>query len=474
MSTELTHVQILADFAANTTTLDPAIVTDAKERILDVLGNSLAGRAESNSATDPGQAVERMVSSWGGNSTASVIGSTVKLPSVNAALVNGTLAHILDFDDTHLPSVLHPSASVVPAVLAVAEEVGSAPEEIIRAVAIGIEISNRIGMASYLPEAGNSIFFDKGFHATSIIGTIAAAVSASILYRLPTEGIANAMGIAASMGAGIIEANRTGGTVKRIHCGWAAHGGIVAASMAREGISGPPTVFEGHFGFFNAYLDGRYDIHALLDDLGIRWELLNTAYKPYPTNHFTHPGIDCALALRAQGIKVEEIKSVVLGVAKPVIRTIGEPREEKILPKSGYHGKFSAPYTIATAFLGGGGLGVYLDDFSEKNWDQPERFALAAKVEVVEDERATEIFPNAFAAVLTVTMNDGSVHTHRVDASLGSKEAPLSADQIRKKFILNASRFLTASAVEKVLEYLDFNRATDLSDLMQLLSKPGL
>jgi len=474
MSTELTHVQILADFAANTTALDPTIVTDAKERILDVLGNSLAGRAESNSATDPDQAVERMVSSWGGSPTSSVIGSTVKFPAVSAALVNGTLAHILDFDDTHLPSILHPSASVVPAVLAVAEDVGSTPEEIIRAVAIGIEISNRIGMASYLPEAGNSIFFDKGFHATSIIGTIAAAVSASILYRLPAAGIANAMGIAASMGAGIIEANRTGGTVKRIHCGWAAHSGVVAASMAREGISGPPTVFEGHFGFFNAYLDGRYDVHALLDDLGIRWELLNTAYKPYPTNHFTHPGIDCALALRAQGIKVEEIKSVVLGVAKPVIRTIGEPRGEKIHPKSGYHGKFSAPYTIATAFLGGGGLGVYLDDFSEENWDQPEKLALAAKVEVVEDGRATEIFPNAFAALLTVTMNDGSVRTHRVDASLGSKEAPLSADQIRKKFTLNASRFLISSAVEKVLEFADLTRDTDLSDLMQLISKPRL
>ncbi len=475
MSSELTHVQILADFAANTITLDSIIVTDAKERILDVLGNSLAGRAESKSATDPDQAVERMVSSWGGNPTSSVIGSTVKLPAVSAALVNGTLAHILDFDDTHLPSILHPSASVVPAVLAVAEEVGSTPAEIIRAVAIGIEISNRIGMASYLPEVGNSIFFDKGFHATSITGTIAAAVSASMLYRLPAAGIASAMGIAASMGAGIIEANRTGGTVKRIHCGWAAHSGIVAAAMAREGISGPPTVFEGRFGFFNAYLDGRYDVHALLDDLGIRWELLNTAYKPYPTNHFTHPGIDCALALRAQGgIKVEEIKSIVLGVAKPVIRTIGEPRAEKIHPKSGYHGKFSAPYTIATAFLGGGGLGVYLDDFSEENWDQPERLTLAAKVEVVEDARATEIFPNAFAAVLTVVMNDGSVHTHRVDASLGSKEAPLSADQIRKKFTLNASRFLTSSAVEKVLEHAELNRDRDLSDLMQLISKPGV
>ncbi len=472
MSTELTHVQILANFAANTTTLDSTIVTDVKERILDVLGNSLAGRAESNSATDPDQAVERMVSSWGGNPTSSVIGSTLKLPAVSAALVNGTLAHILDFDDTHLPSILHPSASVVPAVLAVAEEVGSTPAEIIRAVAIGIEISNRIGMAAYLPEAGNSIFFDKGFHATSITGTIGAAVSASILYRLPAAGIANAIGIAASMGAGIIEANRTGGTVKRIHCGWAAHSGIVAAAMARAGISGPPTVFEGRFGFFNAYLDGRYDVHALLDGLGVRWELLNTAYKPYPTNHFTHPGIDCALALRAQGIKVEKIKSVVLGVAKPVIRTIGEPHEEKIHPKSGYHGKFSAPYTIATAFLGGGGLGVYLDDFSEENWDQPERLALAAKVEVVEDARATEIFPNAFAAVLTVVMNDGSVHRHRVDASLGSKEAPLSADQIRQKFTLNASRFLIPSAVEKVLEYADLTRDTDLSDLMQLISKP--
>ncbi len=471
MSSELTHVQILADFAANTITLDSTIVTDVKERILDVLGNSLAGRAESKSATDPDQAVERMVSAWGGNPTSSVIGSTVKLPAVSAGLVNGTLAHILDFDDTHLPSILHPSASVVPAVLAVAEEVGSTPSEIIRAVAIGIEISNRIGMASYLPEVGNSIFFEKGFHATSITGTIASAVSASILYRLPAAGIASAMGIAASMGAGIIEANRTGGTVKRIHCGWAAHSGIVAAAMARAGITGPPTVFEGRFGFFNAYLDGRYDKHALLDDLGIRWELLNTAYKPYPTNHFTHPGIDCALALRAQGgIKVAEIKSVLLGVAKPVIRTIGEPRAEKIHPKSGYHGKFSAPYTIATAFLGGGGLGVYLDDFSEENWDQPERLALAAKVEVVEDARATEIFPNAFAAVLTVTMNDGSVHTHRVDASLGSKEAPLSADQIRKKFTLNASRFLSSSAVEKVLQYADLNRETDLSDLMQLIS----
>jgi 2-methylcitrate dehydratase PrpD len=240
--------------------------------------------------------------------------------------------------------------------------------------------------------------------------------------------------------------------------------------MAREGITGPPTVLEGRFGFFNAYLDGQYDAGALLDGLGDRWELLKTAYKPYPTNHFTHPGIDCALALRASGINAADVVSIELGVASPVIRTIGEPREEKIHPKSGYHGKFSAPYTLATAFLGGGGLGVYLDDFSESNWDQPERLALAAKVNVVADDQATHIFPNAFAAVLTVKTTDGQTHTHRVAASLGSKEAPLTRAQLMQKFNLNASRYLATDAVEQVSKYVNFENQGDLTALMKLLS----
>jgi 2-methylcitrate dehydratase PrpD len=240
--------------------------------------------------------------------------------------------------------------------------------------------------------------------------------------------------------------------------------------MAREGITGPPTVFEGRFGFFNAYLDGQYDADALLDGLGERWELLKTAYKPYPTNHFTHPGIDCALAIRASGIKASDVEKMVLGVAAPVIRTIGEPREEKIKPKSGYHGKFSAPYTLATAFIGGGGLGVYLDDFSESNWDQPERLELAAKVSVIEDEEATAIFPNAFAAILTVITKDGLLRIHRVDASLGSKESPLTKAQLMQKFNLNASRYLSLDAVEQVTKYVNFENQGDLTALMKLLS----
>ncbi len=470
MNGEKTQVQILAEFAWSTKVLSPEIVKDTKERILDVLGNCLAGRAESQEEHEPDRAIERILKKWGGTPTSTVIGSDTRLPSANAAFINGTLAHILDFDDTHLPSILHPSASIVPAALAVAEEVSAHSNEILRAIAIGIEITNRLGMASYIPEVGNSIFFEKGFHATSICGTIGASVTAAILYGCDQNQISHAMGIAASMGAGIIEANRTGGTVKRIHCGWAAHSGVIAASMAKEGISGPPTVLEGRFGFFNAYLDGKFDQDALLDGLGIRWELLKTAYKPYPTNHFTHPGIDCALALRAQGISASDIEHIELGVAAPVIRTIGEPHEEKINPISSYHAKFSGPYTVAAAFIGGGGLGIYLDDFDESHWNNPTILDLATKVSVVVDTQANTIFPHAFAANMKVLTKDGKTYSHRVNASQGSSQKPLTHSQLLQKFSLNASRFLTEKDVTSVSRLIEFSNTSDFSDLMKLVS----
>lgn len=465
------YVKQLAQFAYGAK-ITAEIRKDVTERILDTIGNSLAGRAESlkNGAHEPDLAVERAVRSWGGVGKSVVIGGDGgPLPAASAALINGTLAHVLDFDDTHLPSVLHPSASVIPAALAVAQEVEATPDQLIHAIAIGVEICNRLGMASYLPEIRNSLFFEKGFHATSICGTIGAAAAAAYLYGLNADRIADAMGIAVSMGAGVIEANRTGGTVKRIHCGWAAHGGITAAAFAREGVTGPPTVLEGRFGFFNAYLDGKYDEHALIDDLGIRWELLRTVYKPYPTNHFTHPGIDCALALRDQIADLNEIDRIELGVAMPVMRTIAEPREDKTHPKSGYHAKFSGPYTIAAALTGGGGLGLYLDDFG-LGWDAPLRLELAGRVEVHADERATEIFPRAFAAHLKIIMKDGCAVEHRVDASRGSETAPLSREDVLTKFTLNASRALPESAVNELLTYSALKDRGELERFLKVLS----
>ncbi|MEV0134487.1 MmgE/PrpD family protein [Dactylosporangium sp. NPDC050688] len=453
----MTAVQRLAEFAVacREDALPAAVVADVPARVLDILGLALAAHGDPDADAAP--AVLRSVRRWGGTAEATVIGAGDRLPAPAAALVNGTLAHSLDFDDTHLPSVLHPSASVVPAALATAEATGASGTAVLAAVAAGVELTDRLGMAAYDPSIANSVFFDRGLHATSICGAIGSAAAAALLLGLDAAGVASAMGVAASMGAGLIEANRTGGTVKKVHCGWAAHAGVSAAYLAADGLTGPPTVLEGRFGFFAAYTGGRCDDGALLGDLGERWELLRTAFKPYPSNHFTHPGIDCALALRAAGLDPSAVDLIELGVPAPTLRTIAEPVAEKVRPRSTYHGKFSGPYTVATALLGGGGLGVGLDDFTGPL--DPDRLALAAKVRCVPDERATAIFPHAFAAVLRVH-TAGTVLEHRVDASRGSAEAPLSPADLARKFTFNATRVLSPEAAGALAA-----RTTALADL---------
>ncbi|WP_027343191.1 MmgE/PrpD family protein [Hamadaea tsunoensis] len=426
----MTAVEDLAAFAVGCRD-DGVPALGVPGRILDILGLCLAA------ADDPAAlATLRATRRLAGTPEATVVGFGDRLPAPSAALVNGVLAHALDFDDTHLPSVLHPSAGVVPAALAAAEATGASGADLIAAATAGIEICNRLGLAGYDPEQRNSIYFDRGLHATSICGTIGGAAAAALLYGLGADGVADAMGVAASMGAGLIEANRTGGLIKKAHCGWAAHAAVTAALLAAEGLTGPPTVLEGRFGFFAAYTGGWYDEDALLGDLGTRWEVERTVFKPYPANHFTHPGIDCALALRARGLSASDVDSIELGVAEPVLRTIAEPAAEKASPRSGYHGKFSGPYTVAVALLGGGGLGVSSSDFAELN---PAAVTLAQRVRCYADPVATSLFPTAFAGVLRVRTFSGAVFEHRVDASRGSAGYPLSAAELTRKFRANAA-----------------------------------
>ncbi|NLT53266.1 MAG: MmgE/PrpD family protein, partial [Actinomycetales bacterium] len=250
---------------------------DVSRRVLDVLGNSLGALGQ-----PAGKSVAALVTGWGGTPEATAIGTGLRLPAPSAALLNGTLAHSLDFDDTHLPSVLHPSSSVVPAALAAGEAAGATGAQVLDAAGVGIEVAVRLGMGGYDEELGNSEFFERGLHATSITGTVGAAVAAAMLSGLDADGIAHAAGIACSMGAGLLEANRTGGTVKRIHCGWAAHAGVTAAQMARHGLTGPPTVIEGRFGFLYAHCGERSDADAVVDRLGEHWELPGIFFKPYP------------------------------------------------------------------------------------------------------------------------------------------------------------------------------------------------
>ncbi len=425
--------------------VEDSILQDARRRATDIVGIALAAVG-----MEPARAVGAVIEGWGGEGKASVIGRNDKYPAASAALVNGTLAHALDYDDTHLPSVLHPSAAVVPAALAAAEASGASGGDLLAAVAAGDELAVRVGMAGYDRELGNSVFFEKGLHATSIAGTLGGALATAMLYGLDEEGIGHAVAISASMGAGLIEANRTGGTVKPVHCGWAAHAGVTAAELARHGLTGPPTVFEGRFGFLQAYLGDEADTEALTRGLGEEWELPRVFFKPYPANHFTHAGIDAAIRLREEGLDVGEIEEIELGVATPTLRTIAQPEEEKARPKTGYAAKFSGPFTVATALLGGGGLGVSLEDFADEAVKDRAKLDLASRVRCVADEECDRIFPNQFPAVLRIRMKSGKEREARVPHNRGGPENPLSNEELETKFRTNAGRTLPSGQVEEL------------------------
>jgi len=443
----VTLAQKLGEFAVAQThdRLPDEVRHSVCQRTLDTLGIMVAA-----SRLPTSRAVRDYAVSVGGRAEAQAVGVPDPLPAELAALVNGTLAHSLDYDDTHLPSVLHPSASIVPAAMAVAEARGRGGAELVAAIAVGLEICVRLGMAGYDAEARNNTYFDRGQHATSICGTIGAAAAAAILLGLDAEGVTNAIGLAVSMAGGVIEANRTGGTVKRIHCGWAAHAAIAAARLAAHGITGPPTVLEGRFGFFQAFLDGHYDAAAIDAELGERWEVPGIFFKPYPANHFTHAGIDAALALRAQGVSLDEVEALSLGVAEPTVRTIGEPIEVKRAPSTGYQAQFSGPYTVVAALLGGGGLGLGLDDFTDDLACDDTRRRHMAKVTVAGRPECDEVFPHQFPAVLTARLRDGRELEQAVMSNRGGPQRPLSDRELQLKFTDNAGRRLDDRALEQV------------------------
>ena len=247
----------------------------------------------------------------------------------HAALVGGTFAQRVDFDDTHLPSVLHPSASVVPAALAARRPSGRRAQVSGR-VGVGDEVTCRLGMAQYDEELGNSVFFERGLHATAICGAIGAAVAAAMALGLDANGAAMLGSIAASMGSGIIEANRTGGTVKRVHCGWAAHAGVMPPTWrgrpdgAAHRAGGPVRILPGVL-----RRDRRPSPQSPANSAtGGSWAVTSSR-----TRQPLHPyRIDAAITLRERRVTSSDIDRVEIGLPSPVLRTVAEPRELKIRP----------------------------------------------------------------------------------------------------------------------------------------------
>jgi 2-methylcitrate dehydratase PrpD len=449
---DLTPLEQLARFAVRCRDgqIAEAVLPDVADRIVDIVGIQLAARTLQTSAAATAFALEQ-----GGPAQAHIVGEPTAISAIWAAFGNGVLAHSLDYDDTHLPSIIHPSASVIPAAMSVAEAVGASAYDMMRAVAAGIEVTVRVGQSGYDASNRANVWFDNGQHATSICGTIGSACASAMVLGLDEVGIANAMAVSASMSAGIIEANRTGGTVKRLHCGWAAHAGVSAALLVARGFTGPLTALEGRFGLFQAFLRDDVDHGAIPAGLGSTWLLRDVFFKPYPANHYTHAGVDAARRLRERGVRPGDIESVQIGVAEATLRTIGEPIEIKRAPQTSYQAQFSAPYTFTAALFGGGGLGVSLSDFDEVHLRDPERLELMSRITVVADARCESIYPMQFPAVVRVWLRDGQELVEDVLVNRGGPQDPLTHEQLMAKFDENAASALAAGGIEAVHVALD-------------------
>lgn len=379
-----------------------------------------------------------------GGGPATVFGFAGGVPAPLAAMLNGTSLHSLEYDDTHMASIVHGSAVIVPAALAAAEAQGLATDELLRLVVVGWETLVRLG------EASPGGFQRRGFQVTSVGGVIIAALLASVARGASLAQTTAAMGIAGSQAGGIFEFLSNGSNVKAFHPGWAAHAGLWAAAAAQAGMTGPETVLEGRFGLFNTY---AADVQAgdrlglALQDLGQRWALSEAAFKFHPCCHYIHPYLECTQALMpalaARG-GVQAIASVHCRVAPGAAPVICDPWPAKQNPASGNEAKYSLPYCIARVLLG------RPVDVPSMTAPQVDADAVALCARIQWSPRPDSDFPARFDADLEIVCTDGTRLHHAVPQVLGSPERPASEAALRDKFNGNAGRALGPDDCERL------------------------
>ena len=393
----------------------------ARRLVLDIAGLCVAARHEAY--------VKAALASIDQPGPCTVIGSTERLGAEGAAFVNGTAAHGEDFDDTYEGGPVHAGAVIVPAVLAAAERHRLSGSEMLRGIAIGVEVMCRLCAVAPMK------VHQAGFHPTAIFGVMGAVAGVGALLRVPDKVLVNAFGIAGSMAGGIIEYLAEGAWTKRLHPGWAAQSGYRAVRLAIAGFEGPRTVFEGQHGFFHGFAntsDG--DFAAMLRGFGDEWLWTGIAFKPYACGTMAHPYIDCAREFRRRGIAPERIARIECDTAEGIVHRLWEPLAAKRAPPNGYAAKFSIPYAIAVALLNDD---AGLAEYGDEQVSDPALRALMAKVSYRID--VTNPYPRQFTGHLLVTLDDGTQHEHRQAYFKGGAEHPLSDAELERKFFANCA-----------------------------------
>ena len=408
----------------------------AQLHLLDAIGVGLAA-----AASPIGAAYRDLAKEIANGGPATVFGQAGGASAADAALLNGGLIHSLEFDDTHTGSIAHGSAVIAAAALAVAEARQASGAALLGAFARGWEVLIRFGLAA--PTGYPS----RGFQNTSVAGPLAAALVVAELHDLSEDQSVAALGIALSQASGVFEFLTNGSSVKSLHPGWAAHGGVIAALLARGGMTGPETSLEGKHGLFRQFAGDEgaaQRFRALLVDLGERWHLEDAAFKFYPCCHYLHPFIEAAGVLAERGVLADDIERILCRVPAPEAAIICEPWATKQMPETGHAGRWSLPIVVATRIVEGR---VDLATFERKPSEAVLRLATRTQWEPLPGAN----FPECFEAEIVCLTGNGAAQTIRIDDVFGNRTRPAGANAVMAKFAANAALALSAGGADAML-----------------------
>lgn len=448
--------------------LPRALVDMIKQCVLDTLGVSIGASTLAPEAS----ILADYVSDLGGKSEASILGFGGKAPAPWAAFVNGSLGHMLDYDD--MGESGHPGIVTIPVALAVAEKLGGVSgRELIAAVAAGMDIMTRLSRAIDVPDWT----ITEGWFATQLIGFVAGAATAGSLLGLDDVQMENALGIGFNQMSGTRQMAEGAAThMRSMQAGFSGQGAVLAAELARRGIIGSKSFVEGRYGFFRTYIRGcEPDWAGIVDGLGVKFPLLEKhGFKVWPACAYTRTTNAAILALRQQhGLKPEEVASITIVGGTGGTQQLCEPLAAKRRPKVSIDGKFSIPFTTAVMMAKGN---VTLRDYTEAGLRDPDVLAMADRIDYrpaaqpVTGKGGSSDISRTSVEIVT---RDGRRFEHRSTGVPGDPNNPVGWDRLEAKFrdcVSFSAKPLAAGKVDRAIDIIrDLEQAADATEVMRLL-----
>lgn len=438
----------------------PEVVDGTRLRILDLVGVMLAARS-----LDVVQAARRAALEADGGSGSSILGHPEETSLAAAAFVDGVMGAVLEFDDTHIESNIHPTVPTVAVAIPECHRRRLPGARLVEAVLAGSELSCRLGLVAPVR------MHELGFHPTAVYGVFGAVWTLAKARGLSARQVVDAIGAAGSMSAGLISSFEDGTSTKTMHVGMAAASAVRAVGLASQGVSGPAAVFEGRFGWFRSHVqapDVAFRFSALTDGLGTDWQVTSIASKIYPCAFTMMPHIAATLALReAHAIRPSDVVEIRAHIMPRSFPILCEPAAEKLRPRTTWHGRISLQHTVAEALVRGR---MDKHAYAPEALRDPDINALADKVRPIPDQAAGQNLKRSGGTV-SITLRDGRELTHTIDDMPGTRANPITADDYVAKFRANVDGVLAPALADETIETL--LRLDTIDDVGPLFDRLG-